>query len=124
MKTVTVLSIGVVGIENGNTQYDWGIYDDFWLNKMYAWLTTSGFLVFSSNKDDFEIGETVVLRNNDSNRKIKTCEIKDVSIVNYDDLLKMLKSHQFDYSPIAPFRSRPKGNRKLTTSYSVKGISF
>ena len=34
MKTVTVLSIGVVGIENGNTQYDWGIYDDFWLNKI------------------------------------------------------------------------------------------
>jgi len=119
-KTVMVLSVGTVNILSGKTQYEWGIYDDGWKNNMFAWLA-SGCLLFSSNETDFEIGETVTLRNNDSSRKIKECTIKDKSIVNETDLMEMLKSNGYDYTPLRPFKKRPQGNQKLTTSYSVKG---
>jgi hypothetical protein len=121
MKTALVLSIGVVNINNGNTMYDWGIYDEFWNNTMYAFLAND-FLIFSTNEDDFEINEPIILRNNDSNRKIKESTITDKSIVNKDELMEMLKRNGFDYTQLRPFQARKAYNRKLITSYSVKGI--
>jgi hypothetical protein len=35
----------------------------------------------------------------------------------------MLKNNGYDYYPLKAFTARAKGNRKLKTSYSVKGTA-
>jgi len=118
-KTALVLSIGVVNPDNGKTHFDWTIYDS-WNNKGYAHLC-GGFLIFSANENDFEIGDDLILRDNDSARLIKKSRIVDKSLVNRDDLLQMLLRNRFDCYPVRPFKKKRFPN-KLSTSYSVKGI--
>ena len=83
---------------------------------------------FSSNEDDFEIGEEVILYGNDSGRRLThTNKIKDKAPVEKEALVDMLYKYGYDYKPKKAFQ-RASGNRrlggpaKLGTSYSVKGI--
>ena len=120
-KTAFVLSIGNANPNTGTTQYDWNLYDS-WNNNMYAFFC-NGYFIFSSSKDDFEIGETIVLRGNDNQRKVKTAQVVDVCLVNRDEMLAMLLKHEYDYYPSRAFKKK-RFSRKLITSYSVKGITL
>lgn len=118
----TVISIGVINITTGKTMYDWSIYDHA---HSHVFLTNRGFLLYAS-PDTFKVGDVIKeLRDNDSLRKVimpaGTPTIVDSSPCVKDDVLAMLKRNGYDYYPIRAFRARPKGNRKLSTSYSVKG---
>lgn len=121
MTTAYVLSVGVVNMQTGKTQYDWSIYES-WGPGMTAYLTDKGSLLFGAGKT-FGIGEEVELRGNDSQRRLHSCKVVDESPCTKDELLAMLKKNSYDYYPIKAFRSRAEGNRKLGTSYSVKGTS-
>jgi len=121
-KTAFVLSIGNANPNTGKTQYDWNLYDEFWNNKMWAFLC-NGFFIFSANEDDFSINEEVILRNNDGQRKIKSAKIIDKCIVNRDTMLEMLLKNKYDYYPVRAFKKK-RFDRKLITSYSVKGITI
>lgn len=120
MKTAYCISIGNTNPDTGKTQFEWNLYGEFWNNKMHAFLCY-GFLIFSSNKNDFSVGEKVILRDNDSQRKIKETTIEDKSLVNRDAILAMLLKNGYDYYPAKAFRKK-RFSRKLNTSYSIKGI--
>lgn len=122
IKAVSVLTIGNANPNTGKTKYDWGIYDEFWNNKMTVYLC-GWHLVFSANEDDFEIGEKLVLRNNDSQRKLNEVVVTDKCICNRDALLEMLLKHKFDYYPKRAFQ-KSRFKNKLLVSYSVKGITM
>ena len=121
MTTSYVLSVGIVNMQTGKTQYDWSIYET-WGSKMKAYLTDRSSLLFCVD-GTFSIGEEVELRGNDSQRRLHSCKVIDESPCTKDELLTMLKKNHYDYYPIKAFRSRAEGNRKLGTSYSVKGTS-
>lgn len=125
-KTLTahVLSIGVANPWTGSTGYDWNLYDSEWNNKMYAFLTNRRCILFSANKNSFKIGDDVLLRGNDTQRKMFSVKIIDVSKVNKEELNAMLKKHGFDYTPLRPFAKRTNNTQRLQTSYSVKGIQL
>jgi len=118
--TAMVLSIGVVNIPTGKTQYDWSIYDT---DEAGVFLTSCGKLMYC-NDDTFQIGDKVTLRGNDTLRKCGNVTIVDYSPAVKEHVLEMLKKNNFDYYPIKAFRARAKNNRKLTTSFSVKGTMF
>lgn len=120
MKKAYVLPIGVVSPANGNTMYDWNIYDT-WPNG-WAFLL-NGYLIFSSDENDFEIGEDVVLYGNDSGRRLNVSKVKDKAPVIKEELVNMLFKNGYDYKPKRAFQ---KGafSSKLSTSYSVKGITY
>jgi hypothetical protein len=80
-----------------------------------------GFLVYHSNQDDFEVGETVILRGNDSGRKLKTGRVAASCPADRESVLKMLLDNGYDYYPAKAFRKK-RFKSKLTTSYSLKGI--
>ena len=128
--TAHVIGVGVINITTGKTKFDWDIYDvpkeGRWAGSdSYAHLTDGGFLLLAG-KNTFCIGkEEIILRDNDSQRK-KTIvsEIIDQCHCNKVELLAMLKRHNYDYTPIRAFRSRGARNRKLQTSYSVKGTEY
>jgi hypothetical protein len=64
----------------------------------------------------------VELIGNDTGRRLsKNHTVVGESPTDKDELLKFLKSHNFDYYPLRSFKARPAGNKKLQTSYSVKG---
>lgn len=115
--TAYVISVGVVNIPTGKTMYDWSIYEN---TGLYAFLTKSGSLLFGT-QNTFNVGDSVTLRGNDSQKKLKETEVIDFAPCIKDDLLKMLKNNRYDYYPIRAFTARKDGNRKLQTSYSVKG---
>lgn len=116
MNIVPVLPIGIVKPESGKTMYDWNMYD----SKAYITLAR-GFLLYHANANDFTIGESIELRGNDSNRKLKTTTIIDQSPANREAVLEMLLNNEYDYYPTRAFKKK-RYPRKLTTSYSVKGI--
>lgn len=119
MKKVSVISVGLVNMTTGKTMYDWSIYES---EGLFEFLTTGGYLLFG-REDSFNIGDSVDLIGNDSNRRLgKKDDIVAISKATKEDLLKMLKENGYDYYPIKAFRARAKNNRKLNTSYSVKGI--
>jgi hypothetical protein len=117
MKNVTVLAIGVVQPENGKTCYDWSMYD----SGAVISLTSGGFLMYHSNENDFTPGDQLQLIGNDSNRKLKTTTIIESCKANREDVLAMLLRNQYDYYPARAFKKK-RFSRKLSTSYSVKGI--
>ena len=120
MKKAFVLPIGVVSPANGNTMYDWNIYETW--PKGWAFLLND-FLIFSAHEDDFEIGESVVLYGNDTNRRLTGAEkVVDKAPVIKDELVNMLFKNRFDYKPKRAFQ-KAAFSRKLRTSYSVKGIT-
>lgn len=114
-----VIGIGVVNMTTGNTCYDWSIYEN---TGFHAFLATTGTILFGS-KTTFQIGDSVKLLSNEGRSLARTVEIVDVAPCEKDSLLKMLKGHNYDYYPIRAFKARAKGNKKLGTSYSVKGVS-
>jgi hypothetical protein len=118
MKNVTVLAIGVVQPENGKTCYDWNMYDSM---PGVISLTSSGFLMYHANENDFTPGDQLQLIANDSNRKLKTATIVESCSANREDVLAMLLRNQYDYYPARAFKKK-RFSRKLSTSYSVKGI--
>lgn len=113
-----VLSVGVVNITTGKTQYDWSIYEN---KGLFAFLTNSGYLLFG-REGSLEIGEKYDLIGNDSQRRLsKTGEIISFkSCENKDELINWLKSFNYDYTPIRAFSKRNSLSKKLTTSYSLK----
>lgn len=114
-----VLSVGVINMTTGATIFGWSIFEN---KGMYAYLTSGSYLLLAT-KDSFAKGDEVELIGNDTNRRLgKKHTIIDMSEATKDDLLKMLKSHDYDYYPLRAFKARPANNRKLITSYSVKGI--
>lgn len=119
--TAMVLSVGNVSPATGKTMYDWGIYDNGWGKGMTAYLATGGFLIFDAQQS-FEKGDTIALRGNDSNRLLKTTSIDDFCECTRDEVIAMCKNAGYDYTPVRAFKKRAGGNRKLTTSYSIKGV--
>jgi len=119
-KIVYVMGIGVININTGRTMYDWSIYDSSLAENASVYLTDENSLLYCQT-GTFEIGDVVDLFGNDSRRSLKRgVTIIDSSVTIKENVLKMLKQHNFDYYPIRPFTKRPSGNRKLKTSYSVK----
>ena len=121
LKKAYVLPIGVVSPANGNTAYDWNIYTS-WPDG-WAFLL-GGLLIFSSDENDFEIGEEVVLYGNDTGRRLTHAKkIEDKAPVIKEELVNMLFKHGFDYKPKRAFQ-KAAFSKKLSTSYSVKGITY
>ena len=117
--TASVISVGIINMTNGKTAHGWSIYEN---KGLYAFLTSGNYLLLAT-KDSFKVGDEVELIGNDSGRRLsKKHKIVDISECIKDELLKMLKSNGFDYSPLRAFKARPAGNKKLQTSFSVKGI--
>lgn len=113
------LGVGVVNMTTGMTCYDWSIYEN---KGLHAFLTDSGFLLFGS-QDTFDISDEVTCVGNDSGRKLNKSIIVAQAPCIYDELIPMLKSHNYDYTPIKAFRKRASNNRKLKTSFSIKGVT-
>jgi hypothetical protein len=122
MITTYVLSIGVLNITTGKTHFDWSVYET-WDSSMTAYLTRKGSLLFAAG-ETFNIGDQVELRGNDTQRKLATDSIVDKAPCVKEALLVMLKNNGYDYYPLRAFAARAKGNRKLKTSYSVKGTVY
>ena len=121
-----VIGVGVINMTTGmtshpkqqfETNHEWSIYEN---KGLYAYLTNSGFLLLAT-EGTFEIGDTVKLFSNEGRSLSKHPTIVGISICEKDALLKMLKENNYDYYPIRAFKARSKGNKKLSTSYSVKG---
>lgn len=116
-----VLAIGIINILSGKTMYEWSIYDGNNAEKTAVFLTSSRSLLFCT-PDTFNIGDVVELRGNDSGRLLSSGNtIIDKAMCKQEDVLAMLKKNGYDYYPIRAFKSRAESNRKLKTSYSVKG---
>lgn len=113
-----VISVGVINITTGKTQYDWSIYEN---GKMFAFLTSQSFLLLGS-EGSLKPGDSYDLIGNDSHRSLsrKGTIIDSFSCEDRDAFIAWLKKHNFDYTPIKAFRARKASNRKLQTSYSLK----
>jgi hypothetical protein len=112
-----VLSVGIINMTNGKTAHGWSIFD----SKLTAYLTSGNYLLLAA-PGTFKVNDSVDLIGNDTNRRLsKNHTIVGESPTDKDELLKFLKSNGFDYYPLRAFKSRPAGNKKLQTSYSVKG---
>lgn len=127
-----VLAIGVINIPTGKTEYGWSIYDnpnsDIYLASQYGG-DGSHFLLYAAD-GTFTVGDSGILRHNDSKKKLKPFKIVDMSKANKENVIEMLYKHKYDYKPKRPFQksafssgtSRYVGSpNKLSTSYSVKG---
>ena len=113
----SVLSVGIINMTNGKTAHGWSIFD----SKLTAYLTSGGYLLLAA-PGTFKVNDSVELIGNDTGRRLsKNHTIVGESPTDKDELLKFLKSHNFDYYPLRSFKARPAGNKKLQTSYSVKG---
>ena len=120
MKKAMVLAIGVVKPESGMTEHGWSMYDA--PAGHVATVTLAGrFLIYHSSADDFTVGETIELRGNDTDRKLKTAIIRDQAPATRDAVLQMLLKNGYDYYPARAFKKK-RFSSKLSTSYSVKGI--
>jgi hypothetical protein len=118
MNKVMVIAIGVVKPDTGETGFGWSMYE----SNGFVTLA-NGFLLYHSSADDFKIGEDIELRGNDSGRKLKTARVVDQSPANRESVLEMLLRNEFDYYPARAFKKK-RFSRKLSTSYSVKGITL
>lgn len=120
MNKVIVIAIGVVKPETGETGHGWNMYDN---GPTGVVTLANGFLLYHSRKEDFTIGEDIELRGNDSGRKLKTARVIDQAPADRDSVLEMLLRNEFDYYPARAFKKK-RFSRKLSTSYSVKGITL
>jgi len=117
MKEVHVLSIGVINIQTGKTQYDWSVYEQ---KEARLFLCSGGFFLYGV-KDSLNIGDKLILRNNDSNRKIKETTVIAIMPTNKDAIIKELLDYNYDYRQLRAF-SKKRFKNKLNTSYSIKGV--
>jgi hypothetical protein len=114
-----VIGVGVVNMESGNTCHDWSIYEN---KGLHAYLMSGGYLLFGT-QNCLRVGDSVKLFGNDSQRSLsKEHEVVAISECHKPILISMLKTNGYDYTPIKAFRARAKGNKKLSTSYSIKGL--
>lgn len=121
MNKVMVIAIGVVKPETGETGFGWSMYEQ---NAGIAHVTlVNGFLLYHANANDFKIGEDIELRANDSGRRLKTARVVDQSPADRESVLEMLLRNEYDYYPARAFKKK-RFSRKLSTSYSVKGITL
>ena len=119
MNKVMVIAIGVVQPESGKTGHGWNMYE----NGEATVTLANGFLLYHARPSDFTIGEDIELRGNDSGRKLKLARVVDQSPVDRDSVLEMLLRNGYDYYPARAFKKK-RFSRKLSTSYSVKGITL
>ena len=115
---ILVLSIGIINPSTGKTGVEWNLFDH---PEMLVYLTDDGYLIYASN-GSLPVDTVVILRNNDSRRRIKDSTIIDFCLRNRGDLLEMLMNNGYNYYPAKPFTKKPKTDR-LITSYSLKGFS-
>lgn len=119
-KTVFALTIGVINIQSGKTQYDWSIYDEFHKDSKLFYCS-GGFLMLGA-PGSLEIGDDIVIRNNDTQRKMKDATVKAILSTDKDTLIKELLELEFDYRQMRAFKKKAF-SRKLSTSYSIKGVT-
>lgn len=117
---VNAISIGSINIQSGKTQYGWSIYD----SKGSEVYLVANRLLYAA-KGTFEIGDIVSCFDNDSGRSLElvSAEITDIATAKKDDVVDMLAKNGYDYSVAKPFKKK-KSDKKLNTSYSVKGVEF
>lgn len=114
---VFVLSIGVININTGKTQYDWSIYDDKpEITNLYH--CKEGFLIRGA-KGSLEIGDSVIMRNNDTRRKLGCATIDKVLPVTREELIDGLYELGYDYKPKRAFK-KSAFKKKLRTSFTLK----
>jgi len=118
-KTLSVLPIGIVGPNTGKTCYDWNLYSEFQKGST-VYLMQGGFLILAGG-GGLEVDQEVILRNNDSNRKLQESKVIAKTNCNRDDVLKMLLDHEYDYYTRRAFKKK-RFDSKLRTSYSLKGV--
>jgi hypothetical protein len=119
MENVSVLSLGVININTGNTKYDFSIYENNTSGDGITYLTNQGFLLISAGNVRFD--EVFNLRNDQTLRTItRGVTIVDSCKTNREEVLAMLKKHGYDYYPTKAFKAKSKNNKKLTTSYTLK----
>ena len=119
-----VLAIGVLNILTGKTMYDWSIYD-----YPEGEVHLMGRSLLYGAPDGLKVGDEVELRGNDTGRLLRANGIysniiTDTAKCNKEDVLAMLKRNGFDYYPLRAFQPRAKSNKKLMTSYSIKGLEL
>lgn len=119
-----VLAIGVLNILTGKTMYDWSIYD-YPEGEVYL----MGHSLLYGAPNGLQIGDDLELRGNDTGRLLRangmvSTVVRDVAKCNKEDVLAMLKRNGYDYYPLRAFQPRSKSNRKLMTSYSIKGLEL
>ena len=117
-----VISIGIINIPSGKTQFDWSIYDHPIAN---VYLTDRGSLLYAS-EGTFNIGNKVSLIYNDGGRKVSGQDnriIIGISKCIKEEVIEFLFKNGYDYKPKKAFASA-KFSRKLGTSFSVKGTTL
>lgn len=123
-KTVFALSIGVVNIQSGKTQYDWSIYDG---TEKYPAVETkelyhcTGSFLLMGAKGSLQEGDSIVIRHNDTHRKLKDAKVTKVLTCDKDTLVNELLELEYDYQVVRAFRKK-QFSKKLGTSYSIKGV--
>lgn len=120
--TAHVISVGKVNPNVGVTDFGWKIYET-WPKGMEAYYFGWGYLF--GTKGSLKVGDNVILRGNDSGRKLKNVKIIDVCPVDRDKMLEMTKKNGWDFYPKKPFAKKAAGmqnNTRFGVSYSIKGI--
>jgi len=117
--TVFALSIGTINIQTGKTQYDWSIYDNN--SNIELALSGCGRLMYGV-KGTFIVGDSLTIRNNDTQRKLQSVIISAILPCNKEELIEKLLEHGYDYRTLRAFYKK-KFSRKLSVSYSVKGVT-
>ena len=123
MKKAMVLAIGIVKPDSGMTGHGWSMYDSIECGHVGTVTLANSFLIYHANTDDFTVGENIELIGNDSGRKLKTAVIRDQAPATRDAVLQMLLKNGYDCYPAKAFRAK-RFKAKLSTSYSVKGITL
>jgi hypothetical protein len=114
------LSIGSINIQTGKGQYDWSIYDMAESTQMYLY---NGNRLIYAAKNTFEVGDQVLLRGNDSRRKMNEGKITALLPCDREGMIEALLEHGFDYRVLRAF-AKKRFKNKLQTSYSIKGVSL
>jgi len=115
--TAHVISVGMIKPHTGVNGHGWNMYDKL---QKGLWFYLGGDIPLLATKGTFKKGDKVVLRGNDSRRKLGWVEITDMAPVTEKEVLEMLLRNQFDYYPAKAFKKK-RFKRKLRTGFSVKG---
>ena len=117
--TVFALSIGTINIQTGMNGHKWSIYENN-PEDSELYLTSTNRLMFAC-KGTLQIGDSLTVRNNDSNRMLDTCYVVDILPTNKEAMIEKLLEHKFDYRILRAF-SKKMFKNKLNTGYSIKGV--
>ena len=114
-RTLYVLPIGVINIPTGKTQYDWSVYES---DETSLYLCSGSFLLYGA-KGTLKVGDELTLRNNDTQRKLKTTNVTAILTTESSTIIKELFELGYDYRQLRAFKKKAF-KRKLMTSYSIK----